>query len=221
MRASYYTKAKLSSHSQRIPVWAALCVGSWAIASLGGFLALLDYSTAPGEPRAESAVDAWPKTTSLVRSQQVRSLVVFLHPRCPCSRASVRELARLDLGNTEATFVFFQPEGAASDWHQTDLWQCSQMFEHSRRVVDRGGAEFSAFGANISGCMMLFDEDGALLFRGGITSGRGHEGNSESKHALAKILKSPISPSEKRFFPVFGCPIQKTNVCSNCKPEEH
>lgn len=221
MRAARnFSTATRSSTDQPVPVWAALCVGLWAIVCLLGFLALLDYSTAPGNQNEIQLSHMWPATSDIEREPRKQTLVTFLHPRCPCSRASLRELARLDRGETETLFVFFAPETAGPEWLATDLWVNAAAFDNAQRIVDRDGIQSSLFGAEISGCMMLFNSDGSLLFKGGITSGRGHEGDSEGKIALSRLLKSEsVESNEPSMYPVFGCPIQTPNVCTNCMPE--
>jgi len=221
MRAARdFSKATRSSTDQPVPVWAAPCVGLWAITCLLGFLALLDYSTAPGSTNQAPLGHKWPAKSDIEREHRKQTLVVFLHPRCPCSRASLRELARLDRGETETLFVFFEPKTATPEWLATDLWVNAAAFSNTQRIVDQDGIQSSLFGAEVSGCMMLFSTDGCLLFKGGITSGRGHEGESEGKSALARLLKSErVETLEPLMYPVFGCPIQTSNVCTNCMPE--
>ena len=55
-----------------------------------------------------------------------------------------------------------------------------------------------------SGHALLFDRDGRLLFRGGITPARGHEGDNFGASAIAARLAGRPARAEA---PVFGCPI--------------
>ena len=55
-----------------------------------------------------------------------------------------------------------------------------------------------------SGHALLFDRDGHLLFSGGITPARGHEGDNFGASAIAARLAGRPAPAET---PVFGCPI--------------
>jgi hypothetical protein len=54
----------------------------------------------------------------------------------------------------------------------------------------------------------LYDASSRLIFHGGITAGRGHEGINDGEQAVRELLlngKSNISRTD-----AFGCPIQKT-----------
>ena len=66
----------------------ALCV--WLTAAGAGFAMLGRYVASPGP-----AIDAsaqWPADSAIHRAEGVPMLVMFAHPRCPCSRASISEL---------------------------------------------------------------------------------------------------------------------------------
>ena len=51
---------------------------------------------------------------------------MLTHPHCPCSRASIGELARLMAqaqGRVTAYVLFIKPAGSPEDWENSDLWQ--------------------------------------------------------------------------------------------------
>src|ERR1044072_8401392 len=66
----------------------------WLLAVTAGFGALLRYASTPAPPD-DSAPARWPATTALTRAGARSQLVLFAHPHCPCTHASVTELARL------------------------------------------------------------------------------------------------------------------------------
>jgi hypothetical protein len=69
--------------------------------------------------------------------------------------------------------------------------------------VDKDGKNAVAFGASTSGDVRVYDTSGALRFSGGITDGRGHEGDNtglDSVLDLVRVGKSPVSAT-----PVYGC----------------
>jgi hypothetical protein len=73
-------------------------------------------------------------------------------------------------------------------------------------VRDRGGVEAKRFGARTSGEVLLYSAVGRLLFFGGITGSRGHEGDNYGLTSLASFLTA--TPSESAVTagsPVFGC----------------
>ena len=73
-------------------------------------------------------------------------------------------------------------------------------------IDDPAGREANRFGARTSGLVALYGHDGRLLFRGGITVSRGHEGDNEGRRALLDLIQGNRS-SCPRQTPVFGCPI--------------
>jgi hypothetical protein len=58
---------------------------------------------------------------------------------------------------------------------------------------------------------VLYDSAGNLLFRGGITSARGHAGDNAGRAAVVSLLTS--DEAEGRDTPVFGCPLFAQNEC--------
>jgi hypothetical protein len=74
--------------------------------------------------------------------------------------------------------------------------------------ADRTGAEAHRFGLTTSGEIAIFGTDGTLLYSGGITEARGHEGeNPGEAAALAALRNSGSAPSTNA--PVFGCELGK------------
>jgi len=67
---------------------------------------------------------------------------------------------------------------------------------------DEDGAEAARFGAATSGTVALY-RDGKLLFNGGITPARGHEGDSFGKERLVSLLTT--GKADRNDAPVFGC----------------
>jgi hypothetical protein len=53
---------------------------------------------------------------------------------------------------------------------------------------------------------VLYGTDGRLLFRGGITGARGHEGDSAGRDAVVALISGGVS-SAAVSTPVFGCQI--------------
>jgi hypothetical protein len=74
-------------------------------------------------------------------------------------------------------------------------------------IVDENEEITRKFGAETSGFVMLYDAEGKLRFHGGITSSRGHEGDSAGKNAIYKIVME--RPNDLDSSPVYGCPLHK------------
>ena len=70
--------------------------------------------------------------------------------------------------------------------------------------------ETKRFGALTSGQVLVYDEDGDLVFRGGLTSARGHEGESVGNRALVSFaLDPPRSNEVPASSEVFGCSLSR------------
>ena len=110
-----------------------------------------------------------------------------LHPRCACSRASLSELARLlarNPGRLSGYILAVRPPGAGENWEKTDLWYQAASIPGIQVLSDINGAESSRFAAVTSGQTFVYDANGALLFRGGITGARGHAGDNRGEDSL-------------------------------------
>jgi hypothetical protein len=137
------------------------------------------------------------------------TLLVFVHPRCPCSGATIGELARIlaKYHNRVTTAVFFySPSTEAPEWHRTDLWLAASAIPGVRITEDLDGSAARMFGAYTSGETLLYTPDGRLAFHGGITPARGHEGDSAGQDAILSLLSG--KPAASNSAPVFGCSIR-------------
>jgi len=183
-----------------------LLVLGWAIAVGIGLVVLWQYEATPGE--LETPPVQWPSTSRIARNGEGATLLMFVHPRCPCSRASIGELARIIArcrGNVTAHVLFYVPRTFPEFWEKTDLWESAQRIPGVQVSADREGVETRLFRAQTSGVVVLYDADARLVFHGGITGSRGHYGdNSGSSAILAAVNGGP--PLRKRTF-VFGCPL--------------
>ena len=178
----------------------------WGIVVLCGFAYLVGYSATPGT--GDHGCPSWPEDSRIVRTMGRPTMLVFLHPACPCSRATVEELSRLltrIAESVDTTAVFTRPDGFHEGWERADLWKSVEALPHVRVVLDPGSEEARRFGAATSGCTMLYDSEGRLVFRGGITAARGHEGDSAGKNAILSWFTSGRAEPSKT--PVFGCPL--------------
>ena len=189
----------------------AAATALWLMAVFGGAAVLLDYSfsgdltvAAPAryQPSADSVSGAGKANDGRIQ------VFAFLHPRCPCSRATLIQLAEVARQNHSiATLqvVFFCPADQQDSWAQHELWDLAAHRAGLSCRVDRGGLLTREFGVQTSGHILVFDQSGRRVFSGGITSSRGHEGESLGSQLLSKICCGlEIAPVE---LPVFGCAI--------------
>lgn len=182
-----------------------LPAAAWLAAVVLGFALLARHDTTPGE--AAPVPERWPSAAALVPAKApAATLLVFAHPKCPCTRATLGELEVLmarTLGRVEAQVVFVRPPGVAAGWERTDLWTKAARIPGVVATADEGGAEAVRFGALTSGQVCLYDARGVLRFSGGITGARGHAGDNPGRSAVeAFLLGTAQGPSTT---PVFGC----------------
>jgi hypothetical protein len=134
---------------------------------------------------------------------------MFVHPHCPCTRASVAELNRLltrRQGPVTVHVLFVLPKGVGDDWAETSLRKSAEALPGVKVELDRDGKEALRFGAESSGYVVLYSPDGRLLFSGGITSSRGHEGDNAGEDLVLAGMKG--QPASVQHTPVFGCSLQ-------------
>jgi hypothetical protein len=106
-------------------------------------------------------------------------------------------------GQARAHVLFVRPRAADADWDKTALWQSAASIPGVIVHADPGGAEAALFRAVTSGQLIVYDPSGKLLFRGGITGARGHEGDNVGlARALALITGGRADQNESK---VFGC----------------
>jgi hypothetical protein len=191
----------------RSPLPWVLATAAW-LACIGvGFAGVWRYGAARGADTRAPGV--WPAGTTLPRAHDRATLLVFMHPRCVCSHATVTELARLlprVRGRVAATAVFVRPRGVPDGWTETELRRRAAGVVGLRVVDDDGGVEARRFGAATSGATLLFAADGRLLFSGGLTDSRGHEGDSFGEERVVALLTS--GAADRNDSPVFGCPLE-------------
>ncbi len=183
-----------------------LCLSAavWGGCVSAGWYLLETKASIPAESR--DFVDQWPADSKLSRSLERPTLLVFIHPQCPCSRATLSELARLMVriaDRATVSAVFLAPLELGKEWHQTDLWRTAQAIPGVRVIADEEGREARRFRADVSGRTLLYGPSGALLFDGGITQSRGHAGDNSGRSAIENlVLHGTADLSHGR---AFGC----------------
>ena len=187
-----------------------LAAAVWMTGAGTGFVALAAYKATPG-PALRSPGD-WPAGTALQPGARF-TLVLFAHPRCPCTRASLSQLREVLSSHGEgvrAYVVLVRPRGAPAGFERSALWASAASIPGVTVVADPDGAEAERFRADTSGHAALYDAAGRLRFSGGLTSSRGHQGDSPGQDAVRAILSGRALPGGAGGdgAPVFGCPVQ-------------
>jgi hypothetical protein len=157
-----------------------------------------------------AAPEQWPASATLPRDTRRSHLVMFAHPQCPCSRASIAELAVIMTrcaGALKATVCFFDPEGEPAGWTQSALWRAAADIPGVEVLADRDREIARQFGSSTSGQVHLFDRDGRRTFSGGITGARGHPGANNGRNYVIALARGEVcSPKDT---PVYGCSLHE------------
>lgn len=156
------------------------------------------FETSAG-PEAPAPV-TWPLGTTLTRSHAGPTLVMFAHPECACTAASLAEIAVLlaEIAVRPRVMIVFT---GAQDPRASANWQRAGAILGALRLHDDHG-EARRFGALTSGHALVYDRGGELRFAGGITGSRGHAGDNMGRRAvLAALAGQPAEATHG----VFGC----------------
>jgi hypothetical protein len=187
---------------------------AWIGVVLGATFLMLAHANSPGP--AGAPPKNWPEASRVPHDTKQPTLVMFLHPHCPCSRASVGELALLMAhcqGRVAAHLFFLRPAEMPSNWAMTDMWRDAAQIPGVTVHRDDSGREARLFGAETSGETALYDAEGRLLFHGGITISRGHSGDNPGRDTLQALLMG--NPAQLANTPAFGCPLFECKVSGN------
>jgi len=185
-----------------LPVSLALWLGGVVV----GFTYVIDYEFTAGAGGGSLRL---PEEARPYLDIERPTLFVFIHPNCPCSRATIQELDRIlaaCAGEMLARVFFYRPSTAAEGWAVTDLWHSATEIPGVSTHVDARGEEALRFGAETSGHAQLYSPSGELLFSGGITGSRGHAGDNAGRKAIEDLVLH--GAADRHTTPVFGCSIR-------------
>jgi hypothetical protein len=221
-----------------------------SLAVFAGWYQLARFSTTPGVqasaparfPSDADTIRAIP--ASLTAGSEPRSplLLVFIHPRCSCTPATLEQLDTI-LGSirtpVQTDLVVYRSRvldraATAGDAslslhararsqpvpHQdpAPLSGFTNPLHHPAQVVpDTNGLLARRFGAATSGEVILYSADGRLLYQGGITPMRASTGESLASIALRRALVN--GEAQSKTFNVFGCPIFTLPAQSGAQPQ--
>jgi hypothetical protein len=168
----------------------------------GGFYAMGNYENTPGAQL--QAPQNWPRDTPLHLATHGSTLLVFLHPGCSCSVATLLEVRRLleaSGGRIQVTALFISPERAGPGL-QGPIADQAAAIPGITLAEDRGGVEARRFRALTSGFALLYSPAGRLEFAGGLTRARGLAGNNRGAQFFLQAALGTRTGGTSR---VFGC----------------
>ena len=202
-----------SSHRRKI-VLTALLSCFWLLALGFGLRNLFSYENTPGA--TGKSPESWPTSSRIIRSADHYNLVMLAHPYCPCTRASVNELAAImaqTQGKLSAYVLFLKPENSSEGWADTKLRRTAAAIPGVTTLTDLAGSEARRFGAETSGHTLLFDPKGRRVFNGGITASRGHAGGNAGESAIVALVNRGETGHSSTF--VFGCALTEDKDAAN------
>jgi hypothetical protein len=191
-------------------------VGSllWLLLALIGGVLLMSYERTPGVPSAIGLTDH--RELGVAISTDRPTLIVVIHPHCPCSQATATEMGELLTlcgGRLDLIVFLNQPDSCETSWANSVLTTRVEQLPGVRVVPDVGGRLSAKLGATTSGHAVLYGPDRRILFAGGLTPGRGINGETIGRQAiLAAVAGSELTMSEAS---TFGCPL-----CRSESPEK-
>lgn len=193
-----------------------MALGAVWLSAIGTGLGLLaNYAAEPG--LVGEVPQAWPSDSELQRAGASHTLVLAVHPRCPCTAASINELERA-LGNVEQlpriyALIFEPMPGVAvndqEDFARTRITKRLIQLPGVELIADPGSEIATGFGALTSGHTLVYDASGQLVYSGGLTPTRAHEGPNTGSATLVSLFNGgeAIAPVA----PVYGCPLCSVN----------
>lgn len=172
----------------------------WVVAIAVGMWRLAVYEWTPGRD-AEPPV-RWPAAAGPAPDRP--TLLLFAHSRCPCTRASLDELAGIAAGAGDrlAIRVVLWDPIAPEVGAPGELVARAAAIPGAVQLVADDGSTGALFGVHTSGQALLYDVGGRLVYSGGITAGRGRVGPSPGRRALEEQLAGRVGPASA---PVYGC----------------
>ena len=199
----------------------------WLTVIVSSLMCIVGYSNTPG--RTGISPVHWPGDSQIMLDPHRPTMIMFAHPHCSCTQASIDELDQLLAacpGQLNAQVWFVKLDGTPDDWADTALWRKASAILGVRVHRDDGGVEARRFQAETSGQILFYEPDGQLLFHGGITFSRGHAGDNPGLSVLEKLVNHQAQSQAPAQTPVFGCPLftaipDKTpgkDVLCQCKP---
>lgn len=200
-----------------------IILGGWAAMIAAGGWWQLRYEQTPGEA---SAMAVWPAGDRPITHRAGRMRVVMgVHPRCPCTRASLAELRELvsrAREDVDVTILLCVPAGAGAAWTESANCDAARAIPGAEVIVDTGGRLAAELGMKTSGHVVVYDGARRLAFSGGITAGRGRVGPSAGGARLRALTdrhegSAAGAEGEQRAgavaAPVYGCELVSPGEC--------
>jgi hypothetical protein len=152
----------------------------------------------------------WPSASAILPDNKRPMMIMAVHPQCSCTQASLHELERmLPRMDNKARIVVLLLGKTGNRYEDVVAGM------HLEYLHDTSGNEARKFGLTTSGEVAIYAPGGTLLYTGGITGARAHEGdNSGEDAAIAAVTGERNS---KKQAPVYGCELNSRTKNSDPK----
>lgn len=168
----------------------------WLAVVAGGLFALMHYDATPAA--AHIVTNRWPSSSSITPDDKRPMMIMAVHPQCSCTQATLHELERMLPRMDNKARIIVLLLGKTGNRYEDEVASMHIEYRH-----DPSGQEARKFGLTTSGEVAIYSPTGALLYTGGITGARAHEGdNSGEDAAIAAVTGEGDS---KKQAPVYGC----------------
>jgi hypothetical protein len=184
----------------RQQIMAAFVCAIWLFGIIHFSVEMMAFDSTPGARAAAPA--QWPAKSALLPAAGRTVLLMFVHPECNCSNASLEQLALLENmldGQLRAYVVLWHGRGMAASGKRREWLRVAPVID------DLDGREAKLFGAKTSGQTMIYNEQGRLIFSGGLTVLRGEGGGEKILQGVVRAIKESGHSAVER--PAFGCSI--------------
>jgi hypothetical protein len=190
-----------------------ILIAAWLGLIAAGFGAMASYAAKPGA--VGDVPQTWPEDApaSMTLDPEQPTLVLAVHPRCPCTRATINELERA-LAKAPAlptTYALIFEPAPNDPVHQDESFARTHIANRLAKlpavtlIPDPGAEIATRFGALTSGHTLVYTPDADLAFSGGLTPTRAHEGPNTGSASLIELFNARKSLASEA--PVFGCPL--------------
>ncbi len=177
----------------------------WVVLVIVGVTKLWLYASTEGQ--AAHALLVWPENSHIQRDLNAdATLVLFTHFGCSCSNATFEELNKIIAQSSKKLDIHIRVvtyENLDAKLQEKKIREISQTVPNAKVMSDLNGVEAKYFDAKTSGQTFLYDRNSKLLFSGGITPFRGHEGDNEGQKAIVGLINE--GHTERNLYSVFGC----------------
>lgn len=182
--------------------WVRIAGTAWGCGLGLGMLAMVRFELQAG--KAGTPPSYLPSVVAPPAERAAGTVIVFIHPECACSQATLTNLRDIASELPSARFVVeFESEGkSAHAILSSSNYRLAADIRSAEIEIDYG-TKAKVFHAQTSGETFVYSPAGELLYSGGITASRGEPGSNVGLDAIVDCLRHR-SP-KVRHMPTFGC----------------